>query len=82
MPEWFEKLLTLYGPLGMGWPIAWYLWQHSLAIQGKLDAANARMAEMAQEALQDSTSTINALRVKMEEIQRQRSHAARRSATR
>lgn len=36
MEEMIEKLLTVYGPLGIGWPLAWYLLRQNMALQEKV----------------------------------------------
>ena len=31
-----EKLFTVYGPLGMGWILAWYLLRQNMAMQERI----------------------------------------------
>lgn len=85
VPEWLEKLLTLYGPLGLGWPVAWYFWQYSLTLHVKLDEAREREAAILRDTIQGNTSMIDALRQEIEQtriLSVRSSHSTRRSATR
>lgn len=36
MEEAITKLLTVYGPLGMGWLLAWYLLRQNMLLQEKV----------------------------------------------
>jgi hypothetical protein len=36
MEEAITKLLTVYGPLGMGWLLAWYLLRQNTALQERI----------------------------------------------
>ncbi len=39
MEEVIEKLVTVYGPLGIGWFVAWYLLRQNMALQDKVMTA-------------------------------------------
>ena len=36
MEEIIERLVTVYGPLSLGWPLAWYLLRQNMALQEKV----------------------------------------------
>ena len=72
MPEWLDKLLTEYGPLGMGWPLLYYVWSHWQARevywQGKCDALVQQQADAYKETIEGNTVMINGLRLTIEEL--------------
>jgi hypothetical protein len=36
MEEIIAKLVTVYGPLSLGWPLAWYLLRQNMTLQEKV----------------------------------------------
>ena len=36
MEDIFKQFITLYGPLSLGWPLAWYLLRQNMILQEKV----------------------------------------------
>lgn len=61
MPEWLEALLTIYGPLGLGWILLYFLWERYKALQDRHEQTLIKAMDLAESNNKTLESVLNVL---------------------
>ena len=67
MPELAIEILTLYGPLGFGWVVAFALWRHYEALFKVRREDALRREELVVQTLQNNTKLIYEFKILLQE---------------
>ena len=69
MPEWLEKLVTLYGPMGGGWLIAYFLWARLQLVEDQRNTLTLDLLHKGTELAENNVKTLNSVLVILERVE-------------